>query len=104
MSKTAHAVPELPPAPFRDPEGARRNLAKIAERVPAGVSRAIPALLADVPDPDAALNLFERLTDSAPAELFRAFDRDRVLVHYALAVFGYSHFLGETLIQNNDLF
>ncbi|HET7186318.1 MAG TPA: putative nucleotidyltransferase substrate binding domain-containing protein [Terriglobales bacterium] len=104
MSKTAHAVPELPPTPFRDPEGARRNLAKIAERVPAGVSRAIPALLADVPDPDAALNLFERLTESAPAELFRAFDRDRVLAHYALAVFGYSHFLGETLIQNSDLF
>jgi [glutamine synthetase] adenylyltransferase / [glutamine synthetase]-adenylyl-L-tyrosine phosphorylase len=89
---------------LRDPEAARRNLARIAERVPAAVTRAIPPLLTDLPDPDAALNLFERLTETAPAELFRAFDRDRVLVHYALAVFGYSHFLGETLIQNTDLF
>ena len=104
MPKSAHAVPQLPQAPFRDPEAARRNLARIAERVPAAVVRAIPPLLTDAPDPDAALNLFERLTETAPAEVFRAFERDRALVHYALAVFGYSHFLGETLIQNTDLF
>jgi glutamate-ammonia-ligase adenylyltransferase len=104
VPKFAHAVPPLPQAPFRDPEAARRNLARIAERVPAAVVRAIPPLLTDVPDPDAALNLFERLTETAPAEIFRAFERDRALVHYALAVFGYSHFLGETLIQNTDLF
>ncbi len=104
VPKFAHAVPELPQAPFRDPQAARRNLARIAERVPAAVVRAIPPLLTDVPDPDAALNLFERLTETAPAEIFRAFERDRTLVHYALAVFGYSHFLGETLIQNTDLF
>ena len=104
MPKLAHAVPPLPQAPFRDPEAARRNLARIAERVPAAVARAIPPLLTDVPDPDAALNLFERLTETAPAEMFRAFERDRALVHYALAVFGYSHLLGETLIQNTDLF
>ena len=83
---------------------------------PAAISRGLPSeclpawrarfrrLLTDVPDPDAALNLFERLTETAPPELFVAFDRDRALVHYALAVFGYSHFLGETLIQNTDLF
>ncbi|MBZ5511070.1 MAG: hypothetical protein LAN70_07845 [Acidobacteriia bacterium] len=104
MPKSAHAVPPLPQAPFRDPQAARRNLARIAERVPAAVARAIPPLLTDAPDPDAALNLFERLTENAPAEVFRAFERDRALVHYALAVFGYSHFLGETLIQNTDLF
>jgi [glutamine synthetase] adenylyltransferase / [glutamine synthetase]-adenylyl-L-tyrosine phosphorylase len=104
VPKFVHAVPPLPPAPFRDPQAARRNLARIAERVPAAVARAVPPLLTDVPDPDAALNLFERLTETAPAEVFRAFDRDRALVHYALAVFGYSHFLGETLIQNTDLF
>ncbi len=104
MPKPAHAVPELPQAPFTDAEAARRNLARIAERVPAGVVRAIPPLLTDVPDPDAALNLFERLTETAPGELFGALDRDRALVHYALAVFGCSHFLGETLIQNTDLF
>ena len=97
-------MPELPSAPFRDPDGARRNLSRIAGRVPEGVLRAIPPLLVEIPDPDAALNLFERLTETASGELFRALDRDRVLVHYALVVFGYSQFLGETLIQNSDLF
>jgi glutamate-ammonia-ligase adenylyltransferase len=104
VPKLVHAAPDLPHAPFRDAEAARRNLARIAERVPAGVAQAVPPLLPELPDPDAALNLFERLTGTAPPELFRAFERDRVLVHYALAVFGYSHFLGETLIQNTDLF
>jgi glutamate-ammonia-ligase adenylyltransferase len=104
VSKPVQAAPELPSAPFRDPDVARRNLARISGRVPEGVLRAIPPLLVEIPDPDAALNLFERLTESAPGELFRAFDRDRVLVHYALVVFGHSHFLGETLIQNTDLF
>jgi hypothetical protein len=77
VPKFAHAVPPLPQAPFRDPEAARRNIARIAERVPAAVVRAIPPLLTDAPDPDAALNLFERLTETAPAEVFRAFERDR---------------------------
>ncbi len=104
MPKTVNAAPKLPHAPFRDVEAARRNLAQIALRVPPGVIQAIPALVPELPDPDAALNLFERLTGTASAELFRAFDRARVLVHYALTVFGYSHFLGETLIRNTDLF
>ncbi len=104
MANPLQAAPELPPARFRDPDVARRNLARIAARVPEGVLLAIRPLLVEIPDPDAALNLFERLTESASGELFRAFDRDRVLVYYALVVFGHSQFLGETLIQNTDLF
>ena len=94
----------LASAPLRDPERARQNLEHIAERVPAGVLQTLVPLLADLPDPDAALNLFERLTASASPEIFRSFERHPVLVHYALVVFGYSNFLGETLIQNPDLF
>ena len=89
---------------LRDPDLARSNLQSIAARVPAGVIQALTPLLAEVPDPDGALNLFERLAASSSPELFALLDRDRVLVHYALIVFGYSHFLGETLIQNTDLF
>ncbi len=90
---------------FRDPEAARQNLARVGDRVPAGVAAALPTLLAESPDPDSALNLFERLT-SAPEnhELLRLFDHNRFLIHYALAVFGYSQWLGETLLQNTDLF
>jgi glutamate-ammonia-ligase adenylyltransferase len=90
---------------FRDPEAGRANLARLDARVPPGVAAAIPTLLAESPDPDSALNLFERLT-GAPEnhELLRRFDRSRFLVHYAIAIFGYSPWLGETLVQNTDLF
>ena len=102
-------TPQAEPAPesqlrFRDPERAHRNLAEIAARVPPGVAAGLPALLADAPDPDAALNLFERLTATASPELFREFDRQRALIHYALLVFGHSNYLGETLIGNPDVF
>lgn len=88
---------------FRDPEGAARNLERIAARAPRGVLETLPTLLSGSPDPDAALNLFEKLCTEASDETLRLLDRHRALTHYALAVFGYSQFLGETLIQNQDL-
>lgn len=90
--------------PFRDAEQARRNLESLASHVPPTVAAAIPALITDAPDPDAALNLFERLAATASPELFRLFERHRVLVHYALLIFGYSEYLGETLIKFPDIF
>lgn len=89
---------------FRDPGRARQNLEAIAARVPPQVAAAIPALLTDAPDPDSALNLFERLTAAASPELFRTLDRQRALIHYALLVFGHSQYLGETLIKSPDIF
>ncbi len=102
MSKlTTSRSQELPY--FFDRERAEKNLERIRQRVPKTVGDAIPSLLADVPDPDSALNLFERLTEEATPELFRLFERHRSLVHYALILFGYSQFLGETLLHNTDL-
>jgi len=90
---------------FRDPEAARTNLVRLEGRVPPGVAAALPTLLAESPDPDSALNLLERLTGAPEGhELLRRLDRSRFLVHYAIAVFGYSQWLGETLLQNPDLF
>ena len=89
--------------PLLDRECAERNLLRIGERAPKSVADAIPALLADVPDPDLALNFFERLTEQADHGLFRLFEKHQSLIHYALTVFGYSQFLGETLLHNNDL-
>ncbi|HEV2021375.1 MAG TPA: hypothetical protein VGQ94_02505 [Terriglobales bacterium] len=88
---------------FRDPEAAALNLERIATRAPHGVLDALPTLLAGSPDPDAALNLFEKLCAEGSGETLRLLDRHRGLIHYALAIFGYSQFLGETLIQNPDL-
>ncbi|HYX68882.1 MAG TPA: hypothetical protein VE825_07100, partial [Terriglobales bacterium] len=89
---------------FRDRERAQQTLAQVMQRVPAGVREALPTLLADSPDPDTALNYFERLSSAEHAEALRLLERNRPLVHYAVALFGYSPWLGETLLQNADLF
>ncbi len=89
---------------FRDPGTAARNLAHIRQLVPAGVYESLAPLLMTSPNPDAAVNQFGRLAESAPADLFRLLDKHPFLVHYAVVVFGYSPWLGETLIHNTDLF
>jgi [glutamine synthetase] adenylyltransferase / [glutamine synthetase]-adenylyl-L-tyrosine phosphorylase len=89
---------------FSDRQRAAQDFARLEERVPAAVLLTLPPLLAESPDPDSALNLFERLSESTGDELSRLFARQPFLVHYAIVVFGYSQWLGDTLIQNPDLF
>jgi glutamate-ammonia-ligase adenylyltransferase len=89
---------------FRDPEAAAVNLERILELAPAGGSSSLPTLLAESPDPDSALNLFEQLCSLDNREVLPLLERHRFLVHYAIAVFGHSQYLGETLLQNPDLF
>jgi glutamate-ammonia-ligase adenylyltransferase len=96
VASTAHI-------PFRDAAVAERNLERIRERLPANAADALPNLLADSPDPDGSLNLLERLCATAEEPVLRLFARNPVLLHYVVALFGYSQFLGETLIQNTDL-
>ena len=89
---------------FRDPEAARANLARLEGRMSPQLVTTLPTLLAESPDPDSALNMLERLTGAAESyEPVRRLDRSRFLIHYTLAVFGYSQWLGETLMQNTDL-
>ena len=56
------------------------------------------------PNPDAAANQFQRLAEGESTELFRLLKTHPFLIHYAIVVFGYSLWLGETLIHNPDLF
>lgn len=88
---------------FQDWQRAQLNLGRIASRVPRGVLESLPPLLANLPDLDSALNLFERFTEVAGFDIFRMLDRQRPLVHYVLTIFSFSPWLGETLIQNTDL-
>ncbi len=88
---------------FRDREAAARNLVRIRQLVPPGVYESLAALLMTSPNPDTAVNQFQRLAESASAELFHLLDQHPFLVHYAVVVFGYSSWLGETLIQNAEL-
>ncbi len=89
---------------FQDAERASRTLARVAAQLPPGLQEALPNLLTESPDPDFALNLLERLCTEEGGEVLRLMDRHRYLLHYALAVFGHSPWLGETLLQNRDLF
>ena len=96
------------PAPreveFRDREAAERNLSQIRQQVPAAVYNALEPLLAALPDPDAAVTQFCRLTESPSPDLLRLLEKHLFLVHYAVVLFSYSPWLGETLIHNPDLF
>ena len=89
--------------PFNDPESAKLTLGRALGRVSSALGGALPALLAETPDPDSALILFDRLVSESSAEIVRLLDRHNFLAHYAIVVFGHSRFLGETLIQNPDL-
>ena len=88
---------------FRDPETAARNLAHIRRLVPNGVYESLLPLLMTSPNPDEAVNQFERLVESGETEPLSLLARHPFLVHYAVVVFGYSSWLGETLIGNTDL-
>ena len=90
--------------PFRDAEAARRNLARIRQLAPAAVQDALAALLPSSPNPDAAVNQFERLAESASPDLLRLLEKHPFLIHYAVVVFADSSWLGDTLVHNPDLF
>jgi glutamate-ammonia-ligase adenylyltransferase len=79
-------------------------LAAVRQLLPLGMLRPLRQLLVESPDPDTALNLFERFIATAPPELIRLFSRHHFLLHYVIAVLGYSPYLGEALIRNPDLF
>ena len=89
---------------FRDPEAASRILSHICELAGRKVYESLSALLPSAPNPDAAVNQFERLAESSSAELLQLLEKHPSLVHYAVVVFGHSPWLGETLIHNPDLF
>ena len=72
--------------------------------MPNKVYESLSALLPAAPDPDAAVNQFERLAETSSSELLQLLEKHPSLVHYAVVVFGYSPWLGETLIHNHDLF
>ncbi|PYV66639.1 MAG: hypothetical protein DMG97_29115 [Acidobacteria bacterium] len=89
--------------PFQEATAARLSFERVSTRLSASLGSALPALLAESPDPDSSLLLFERLVTEASAEILRLLEAHPFLAHYAIAVFGSSRYLGETLVQNTDL-
>jgi glutamate-ammonia-ligase adenylyltransferase len=88
---------------FYDPQASTPLLARLCSHLSAALASTVPALLAESPDPDSALILFDRLVTESSVEVLRLIEQHHALAHYAIVVFGYSRFLGETLLQNTDL-
>jgi len=89
--------------PFRNPAAAREHFRPICQRLSPALGKALPSLLADCPDPDSALLLFDRLLSDGSSEIQRVIESHPFLAHYAIAVFGNSRYIGETLVRNPDL-
>ena len=102
--RTQANTAELPSGiEFRDPAEAARALSAIHDRLTPAAFDAALRFLAESPDPDTAVTQLGRLLDTAPPDLAGRFAAQPSLLHYALLVFGYSAWLGETLIHNCDL-
>jgi [glutamine synthetase] adenylyltransferase / [glutamine synthetase]-adenylyl-L-tyrosine phosphorylase len=88
---------------FREPQRARRDLDHLRALLPDKILDDLQRLLADSPDPDQVLNLFERLAAQLTGEVVALLETNRVLLHYLIAIFGHSYWLGEALLHNPDL-
>src|SRR5260370_31126211 len=86
---------------FRDPVRAGRNLARLAQHVPGGVLKRIESLLASSPNPDVAFDFLDSFRERQPEAFQRAASAGPRL-QYLVAVFSYSRFLSEELLQHPE--
>ncbi len=96
---------------FAQPDSAEITLAGIAITLPSDLFRRLPALLAQLPDPDSSLNYLERyLRAEAPDGTPRNIEpvlrflsqNPRALLHL-LTIFSYSRYLSDMLLHQPEL-
>ena len=85
--------------PFRQRGRAQSELAAIASGLPEGIQNQIETLLVSAADPDAALHFLLSLKQHKPAA-FEKLALSPQSLQYLSAVFSYSHFLSEEILQN----
>jgi glutamate-ammonia-ligase adenylyltransferase len=102
LPNSAFGASLLDNVPLLDRRAAQQHLLRVSSLVSPNLAAALPPLLTEIPDPDSALVMFDRLLSDFP-EARRLFERNYSLAHYALTVLGHSRFLGETLLHNTDL-
>src|SRR5215475_12866865 len=82
---------------------AQNRYERLSRILPPTLAQLVDTLVAESPDSESALLLLERLITETSPESPRLFEEHPFLAHYAIAVFGTSWYLGETLIKNSDL-
>ena len=90
----------LESVPFRHVERAQRSLAGLSRYLSSETENILNSLLAQSPDPDAAIHYLDRFLSSG-AEAAGTLARTSRL-NALLAVFSYSHFLAEAIFQHPD--
>src|SRR2546422_6063560 len=97
---------------FAEPDRAEGNLALLEQPLPASLWATLPALLAQLPDPDSALNYLERYLrpDTEPGESGAPFARTvaylkqhPAALHHMLVIFSYSRFLSRSEEHTSEL-
>jgi [glutamine synthetase] adenylyltransferase / [glutamine synthetase]-adenylyl-L-tyrosine phosphorylase len=96
---------------FTQPESAETTLAAVSHMLPPQLWAALPGLLAQLPDPDGALNYLERYFqtrsgaggEASAADVMRFLGQRPAALHHLLVIFSYSRFLSETLIQQPEM-
>ena len=85
--------------PYRDRKRAARELAVLAPYLPPAVQNRFDLLLAGSPAPEQGLHYFTRLRDQHPGA-FARLTRSAIGLRHLVAVFTYSRFLAEEILEH----
>src|SRR5713226_4477338 len=84
---------------FREPTRARGEIARLTAGLPSESHNRIEGLLASSPDPDRAVHYLASLKQQHP-DIFRGLALSPAALEYPIAVFSYSRFLSDEILQN----
>jgi len=87
--------------PYRDRKRATRELTALAPHLPPAVQNRFDLLLASSPAPEQGLHYFTRLREQHPGA-FDRLTRSAVGMRHLVAVFTYSRFLAEEILEHPD--
>src|SRR5512144_3157339 len=85
--------------PYRDRTRALRELAALAPHLPSAVQNRFDLLLASSPAPEQGLHYFTRLREQHPSA-FDRLTRSAAGLRHLVAVFTYSRFLSEEILEH----
>jgi [glutamine synthetase] adenylyltransferase / [glutamine synthetase]-adenylyl-L-tyrosine phosphorylase len=88
--------------PFQDLDRARVNWTSIERTAPAVFLDPLLSLLQSSPDPDMALNYFERFNAGASDRIIQYLTRNPSALQVLVPLFSQSHFLSETLLHHPE--